>query len=98
MMTQLVMTYTAGDLYTYSCDVALPIISDDPVQALCDFEAAYDKANTPEYSILPKEFSFSGHTFRCDAFQEDGVYYAPSFLTIDEWFKSHNQAYDWSKD
>ncbi len=80
---RLVMLYTFGDGCTYSCDRVFPFVAESPEAALCEFEELYTKHKWP----CSNSFSFAGEDFYSGDFECNGVYYAPEFLTIDEWFK-----------
>ncbi len=80
---RLVMLYTFGDGYTYSCDRVFPFVAESPEAALCEFEELY---NTQKEVDPYTTFNFAGQTFYTCDFESDGKYYAPEILTIDEWF------------
>lgn len=73
-------------LYTFSNGVdcwnrIYPVLAESPEAALVSFEEAYaaaKKAGAP--------FMFAGTKFWAGDFEEEGAYFAPDFLTLDEWF------------
>jgi hypothetical protein len=82
---KIVMCYTDGDGYTYSCDVALPIEYESPEAALVEFEIACKAARYER-----REFRFGGHLFYPETFfwrdTSPDRFDPPDFLTVDEWF------------
>ena len=81
---RLVMLYTFGDVCTYSCDRVFPLVAESPEAALCAFEELYNK-HKGDWQSGP--FTFAGEEFFTSDFECNGLYYAPDFMTIDEWFK-----------
>lgn len=89
---RLVMTFTAGDGCTYSCDVALPIEYESAEAAIVEFERDAKAA----YLGGGVGFMFAGHELNANDFfgrvsgqpWQDAPFYGPDFLTIDEWFES----------
>ena len=79
---RLVMLYTFWDGCNYSYAKVLPLISESPEQALSEFETAYRRAKK---SLKPFKFAGVQH-YEWD-FEYNDKYYAPEFLTIDQWFK-----------
>ena len=89
-MNKIVMLYTDGDGYTYSCDVAQPIFYASCEQALIDFEKLVTdarKAYLTNNDWRLSRFDFAGlKGFDQSDFFIDGTLYLPEFLTVDEWF------------
>lgn len=83
---RLVMLYTFGDGCTYSCDRVFPLVSESPEAALCAFEELYNK-HKGNWDKGFSTFTFADEEFYSCDFECNGKYYAPDFLTIDEWFK-----------
>ena len=81
---RLVMLYTFGDGCTYSCDRVFPMVAESPEAALCEFEELYNQYKG-DWKAGP--FTFANEEFYSNDFECDGKYYAPDFLTLDEWFK-----------
>jgi hypothetical protein len=85
-MIRLVITYSAGDGCTYSCDVALPIEYESAEAAIVDFETAARAAQAARVAY----FTFAGLQFDASDFfwrnHDEPRYYSPEFLTVDEWF------------
>jgi len=75
---RLVLKYGVGDGCTYGCTVTVPIEYDSLEAAIVDFEELC-KGKT-------EEFSFAGQSFDPYDFHEEGIYYDPSILTLDEWY------------
>lgn len=84
---QLVMVYTAGDGCTWSCENTLPIEYESAEALAVHFEEAIKKAYTEQKG----ELRFAGHDFYPGYLFENGVYYPPEIMTVDEWFKNHDQ-------
>jgi hypothetical protein len=90
---RLVMTYNAGDRYTYSCDVATPIVYESGEAAIVEFERMCLTA----FAERQQSFMFAGNEMDVGTFMfadegkswKEAKYYGPDFLTVDEWF---NQA------
>jgi hypothetical protein len=87
---KLIMCFTEGDGYTYSCHVALPVEYESPEAALVDFENMCLEARKTH-----QEFTFAGHQFYPGTFFWQNTtpdrFDPPDFLTIDEWFTKFNQ-------
>jgi uncharacterized protein YfeS len=81
-LNRFVLYFTAGDGYTYSVDKALPFHYESGEQALVDFE---DKAKFAK-QVHAQTFKFAGMLMDTCTFFDEGVYYAPDVLTVDEWF------------
>jgi hypothetical protein len=79
---RLVLTYVQGDGYTYSCDVALPVDYESGEALLVDFEAEARDA----YQRQVAYFAVAGRQFSTQNFFDQGSYYGPEVLTVDEWF------------
>ena len=71
-----------GDGCTYYCERVFPFVDESPEAALVRFEDLYNKAKKER-----EKFSFAGEEFYPCDFEENGKYYAPQILTIDEWFE-----------
>lgn len=78
---RLLMRYTFGDGFTWSCERVFPLLAESPEAALVAFEDTYQQAKAAGQSFL-----FAGAKFYPCDFEENDVYYAPDFLTLDEWF------------
>lgn len=81
-MQKIIMTYTFGDGMTYSTDKVFPIQAESVEAALCAFEDAYNKAKA-----VNGMFEFAGDVFYPRDFEENDIYYAPDFVTLEEWFE-----------
>jgi len=79
---QIVMEFTEGDGCTYSCTHTAPIVYESCEAAIVDFEAAVHAAKAADES----QFMAFGQTFWVYTFFEEGVFYSPEFMTVDEWF------------
>lgn len=84
---RLVIEYTVSDGCTYSATNTLPIEYESAEAALIDFESMATELmaksrETGDFSNL----HFGGQEFVVYDFYEDGKFYAPTILTVDEWF------------
>lgn len=105
---KLVMLYTVGDGYTYSCDIVKPLEYESKEKAEYDLLELCESQmkNNPNESCI----NFAGHQLDYLDFYYEGtcesrknpeikvqskyVYSPPSILTIDEWFKDEGQTAD----
>lgn len=82
---RLILKYTDGDEYTYSCDILIPIEYDSEEALICDFEAALDE------SILNKiyYFNFLGEEFWTRNFYsaKSKEKFLPEIMNLDQWFE-----------
>jgi len=79
---RLVMKFSVSDGCTYGYEAVLPIEYESPEAAIVEFEELAVKAR----EAGEPTFIFAGHEEETWCHFEEGVYYSPSFLTIDEWF------------
>lgn len=84
--TRMVMLYVVGDGYSYSSDVVLPVLIDNPSSVHEHFAAAVHIANGDGTYKERQPFLFGNHTLSPEDFIVRGTYYPPEFLTVDEWF------------
>lgn len=90
---KIVMCYTVGDGYTFSCEVVNPLEYESPEQALVDFEKLC-KAHFPKpwrertFMFAGREYESSNFFFSSDECPEPTLF-LPDFLTVDEWFEKH---------
>ncbi len=83
---RLVIKYEAGDVYTWWCNVVVPIEYESAEQLYVDFETLARYAHEKDWRD-GKNFNLGKHTFESGYFfLEDGTYTPPEILTIDEWF------------
>lgn len=90
---RLVIEFTAGDGYTYSCTETVPVEYESAEAFAVDFEkAVQDSYDSPANNF--GEFMFAGHKWRNDNHgyhQSDSPYFwmydAPNIFTVDEWFE-----------
>jgi hypothetical protein len=85
---RLVIVYSVGDGYTWSGEVVLPVEYESAEALYVDFEEAVRSAH--KGSWYEREFHIAGHKFVADNFLEQGNYYPPEILTVDEWFQQHS--------
>lgn len=85
---QLVIKYTVGDGCTYWCDVTTPVNYESGEAFLVDFEK-FCKENL-DYNIMNPPV-FAQLKWEPDRFFENGKYYAPDVLTVDEWFENYSK-------
>ncbi|MBC8737008.1 hypothetical protein F6X40_09325 [Paraburkholderia sp. UCT31] len=79
---RLVVDYGVTDGCTYHCRVTVPVLYKSAEDFVVDFEA-WCQANRTAH-----ELKFAGVSFNPDNFFEEGVYYGPDVMTVDEWFAS----------
>jgi hypothetical protein len=86
---RLVIEYGDSDGCTYSCNVTVPVVYESAEAFAVDFEKfckdVYSKGFPGGY--INDGNKFAGTTWDPIYFFEDGVYYAPSISTVDEWFR-----------
>lgn len=82
MNMRLVLEYTESDGCTYSFTTTLPVEFESAEALAVEFEEKMKKARQNNEC----DVTFAGHEFYCGAFFENGKYYPPAILTIDEWF------------
>lgn len=80
-LERVVMLYTFSDGFTYDHPRVFPLMAESTAAALVAFEDAYQQAKATGAS-----FSFAGEKFYSSDFEDNGKYFAPDFLTVDEWF------------
>jgi hypothetical protein len=80
---RLIVTYSVGDGYTYSATVTEPVIHESPESFIVEFEEKCTKAHNGDDS----EFEVGGQTFNAYDFYEEGRYFGPSILTVDQYFE-----------
>jgi hypothetical protein len=78
MIMRLILEYSDSDGCTYSCTVTLPVVYESGEALLVDFEKLCEGNKG--------DFMFAGMEFQSHTFFEEGVYYAPTVYTVDEWF------------
>jgi hypothetical protein len=84
---RLVIEYSVGDGYTYSCDVTVPVVYESAEAFAVDFEKfCKDLESSGKVCSLYGDV-FAGQEWDVSSFFEDGVYYAPRISTVDEWFE-----------
>jgi hypothetical protein len=86
---RLVIEYNDSDGCTFSCDVTVPVVYESAEAFAVDFEKFCKEIHAKE---LAGDYSsslvkFAGKSWGTSYFFEDGVYYAPSISTVDEWFR-----------
>lgn len=75
------MLHTFSDGCTYECIRVLPCPHDSPEAAYVEFEELYLQAKK---SGAP--FKFAGCEYYSNDFEEEGTFYPPQLITVDEWF------------
>lgn len=85
---RLVLEYHVGDGCTYSCTNTLPFEYESAEAALVDLEDAVLKRVA---GVGPGNWSdviqFAGHSLEAGDFMENGKFWPPQIMTIDEWFE-----------
>lgn len=81
-LIRIVMEFTEGDGCTYSCTHTLPIMYESCEAALVDFDAAILHAKKNDIS----QVRMFGEMFWVYTFFDEGQYFSPDFMTVDEWF------------
>lgn len=80
---RLVIQYEWGDGYTFSATATVPVNYESAESFLVDFEE-FCRTRYDDDSISTP--IFAGLEWNVSNFFEDGVYYSPTILTVDEWF------------
>lgn len=83
---QIVMLFTVGDGYTFSCDHAYPIHHESPEAARVEFDELCAFAHSKKPNWQKMKFTFCGMEFESRTFYDDDTYCPPDFLTVQEWF------------
>lgn len=80
---RLVIQYTHGDGYTWSCENTVPVVYESAEDFAVDFEhwCKEFKDHSSLYGM-----NFAGQEFTPADFFEDGEYYPPGIMTVDDWF------------
>jgi hypothetical protein len=79
-MMRLVIEHTVGDGCSWHAINTIPVEYESAEAFAVEFEEACEQARAR------LEFTFAGKVWGADNFFEDGVYYPPEVLTVDEWF------------
>jgi hypothetical protein len=79
---RLVVEYNDSDGCTYSCTMTKAVVYESAEAFAVDFEAWCNK-HKGEFHPGQK---FAGVIFSPSSFFEEGVYYGPNVMTVDEWF------------
>jgi hypothetical protein len=88
-MMRLVIQYTTGDGYTWHAQNTVPVVYESAEAFLVDFEEIVKaKFASHDWRTSTFEFELGGQKFDYTDFIQEGEYYAPEIMTIDEWFKS----------
>lgn len=78
---RLVIKHSVTDNCTYWCERVVPVNYESAEAFMVDFEeACQNNINAPD-------FKFASETWDSYHFFENGKYYGPEILTVDEWFK-----------
>jgi hypothetical protein len=85
---RLVIKYSVGDGYTWWAVEVVPVVYESAEAFLVDFEAIVKAPMASHNWRSNVEFELGGQRFNYPDFIQDGEYYAPEIMTIDEWFKS----------
>ncbi len=80
---RLIVTYSVSDGCTYSFIVTEPVIHKSPESFIVEFEEKC-KEQSDEYM---SEFTVGGASFCASNFYEDGRYFGPTILTVDQYFE-----------
>ena len=94
----LVLSFSEGDGYTYSCNVVLPFEAESPEQALVDLEKLIIETNEQSKIDWKTDFEFcglklsSGLFYETSGFRDDRTsrLYLPDIYTIEEWYNSEH--------
>lgn len=85
---KLVMTYSTGDGYTYSCDVTIPFEYSSKENAYVDFMLSLKDAMDNNKML----FSFANNAFGTSTFidkvNDSMVIIEPEFYFLNEWFNT----------
>jgi hypothetical protein len=92
-MMRLVIEQTVGDGYTWHATNTSPVEYESAEAFAVEFEEACKEARVQAKQSTRHwvEFTFAGREWDADDFFEEGVYYPPEILTVDEWFARHHQ-------
>jgi hypothetical protein len=82
-LVRFIIQYQNTDGYTFFCTETRPVEYSSIPEFLNDFELAAIKAYTQDLDTI----SVGRYTFPINAGIEDGEYYAPQTITLDEWFR-----------
>ena len=80
---RLVIRVNITDRYTYFVDTFVPVVYESAEAFLVDFES-FCKKNQNSFSL--KGHEFAGQMWDVSNFFEDGKYFDPTVMTVDEWF------------
>jgi hypothetical protein len=81
---RLIIQYSVGDGDTWWATEIVPVIHESPESFIVEFEEKCKKAYNNDDST---EFSVGGQEFNAHDFYEDGQYFGPSILTLDQFFE-----------
>lgn len=81
-LERIVVEYQNTDGFTFSCTTSVPVEYSSMEEFKRDFELAAIKAYVDQKS----EFIVGKYKFPIQAAVDDGEYYEPSILTLDQWF------------
>lgn len=80
---RLVIRVNMTDGYTFFVDTYVPVVYESGEAFLVDFEDFCQK-NQNKFSL--EGFEFAGQMWDVSNFFENGKYFAPTVMTVDEWF------------
>lgn len=88
---KLVLVYTAGDGYTYSCTEHRPFEYESAEAALIDFEELLLKSLKDQNRGTRGIFTFCRLELYAEHFKSttSDELFLPEILTLDEWFEAH---------
>lgn len=88
---RLIVQYSEGDGYTYSCKRIIPIVYKSKEDFIFDFEEKCIEAKeNGEILVIIANIRFNCMAF----FNDNGEWFPPEVYTVDEWFSINTKSLD----